>query len=77
MARAAREARGARLAGHHYRDIQDGILRLATEGAEVGQVNALPVIEFDGIDYGVRSRVSATVRVGEGREGDSGPRAGG
>ncbi|WP_297529786.1 Lon protease family protein [Thiohalobacter sp.] len=65
-ARAAREARGARLAEHHYRDIQDGILRLATEGAEVGQVNALPVIEFDGIDYGVPSRVSATVRVGEG-----------
>ncbi len=50
--------------------VQETILRgtfmIDTEGAEVGQVNGLSVIQLGGFAFGRPSRITATVRMGKG-----------
>jgi len=46
--------------------IVDGTLRVETEGARVGQLNGLSIIELGDHRFGMPSRVSATVALGRG-----------
>ncbi len=47
-------------------EIQSGTLVIETEGAKVGQINALSVIQLDSFMFGRPSRISATVHMGKG-----------
>lgn len=57
--------RRADLPGRRFRDrMTSGTLRVKTEGAEVGQVNGLAVIQAGPLTYGFPLRVTATVGAG-------------
>jgi lon-related putative ATP-dependent protease len=43
------------------------MIRVRTDGAEVGQVNGLSVLQLGEFSFGQPSRISATVRLGDGR----------
>lgn len=47
-------------------EIQRGTLVIETDGTQVGQVNALSVVQLDGFAFGRPSRISCTVRLGKG-----------
>jgi len=47
-------------------EIQRGTLVIETEGAKVGQINALSVLQLDSFMFGRPSRISATVSMGKG-----------
>ncbi|MGE3389279.1 MAG: Lon protease family protein [Gammaproteobacteria bacterium] len=51
--------------------LQESILRgvkvIATDGAAVGQINGLSVLNTDSISFGLPSRITATTRIGDGR----------
>lgn len=63
---AARIFRGDRYREEVLRAIREHELRLAVEGAAVGQVNGLSVVELGNTLIGRPSRITATVRLGEG-----------
>jgi lon-related putative ATP-dependent protease len=63
---AARVFRGDRYREMVLRAIREGELRLVVEGGAVGQVNGLSVVELGEILIGRPSRITATVRLGEG-----------
>jgi lon-related putative ATP-dependent protease len=46
--------------------VRRGQLRVELEGARIGQVNALSVVELGGFAFGLPSRVTARVRMGRG-----------
>ena len=46
------------------------IVKIATAGAEVGQINALSVMQIGGFAFGRPSRITARVRMGQGRVTD-------
>ena len=47
-------------------EIQRGTLVIETDGAQVGQINALSVLQLDSFMFGRPSRISATVSMGKG-----------
>ncbi|MFZ5514621.1 MAG: Lon protease family protein [Pseudomonadota bacterium] len=63
---AARIFRGDRYREEVLRAIREDELRLVVEGGAVGQVNGLSVVELGEILIGRPSRITATVRLGEG-----------
>ncbi|TQV62960.1 MAG: AAA family ATPase [Halothiobacillaceae bacterium] len=62
----ARQFRGDRYREAILRAIREGEIRLAVSGEAVGQLNGLSVIEMGEILIGRPSRITATVRLGEG-----------
>ncbi len=58
--------RSDRVREHIHEAIKRGNLLIDTDGQRAGQVNALSVIELGDFMFGQPSRISATVRVGEG-----------
>ncbi len=62
----AQVERADRLRDRWYESIQRGVIRIRTEGAEVGQVNGLSVIDLGNFSFGSPSRISANTRLGEG-----------
>ncbi len=63
---AARRRRGGRIA-ERYRDaILRQTVRIETEGARIGQVNGLALVELGEARFGHPTRIAATVRYGEG-----------
>lgn len=46
------------------REFRDGYLLVQTQGSQIGQVNALTVLESDGMAFGKPSRITAAVGVG-------------
>lgn len=47
--------------------IRRNTIRIRTDGAEIGQVNGLSVLQLGEVAFGQPSRISATVRLGDGR----------
>ncbi len=58
--------RSDRVREHIHEAIKRGTLLIDTSGKRAGQVNALSVIELGDFIFGQPSRITATVRVGEG-----------
>ncbi|MDX9740756.1 MAG: ATP-binding protein [Gammaproteobacteria bacterium] len=58
--------RADRLRQRTYEEIARDTLMVDTEGAATGQINGISVIELGGFAFGQPSRITATVRVGEG-----------
>lgn len=63
---AARDHRLGRLRERSLARFADGTLRVVTEGAVVGQVNALSVLAVGELAFGQPSRITARVRLGRG-----------
>jgi lon-related putative ATP-dependent protease len=59
--------RADRLRERSYEMIQRGFVLLDTEGAEVGQVNGLSVLQLGSFAFGRPSRITARVRMGAGK----------
>ncbi len=59
--------RADRLRERSYEMIQRGFLLIDTEGAEVGQVNGLSVLQLGSFAFGRPSRITARVRMGAGK----------
>ncbi len=66
LARNARERRLGRIREKIIEQILRGTLRIDTDGAVIGQINGLSVISTGDTSYGVPTRITATVRPGEG-----------
>jgi len=62
----ARIFRSDRLRERTQEQIRRGTVLIETEGARVGQINGLAVIQLDGFAFGRPSRISAKVRLGKG-----------
>lgn len=62
--------RADRLRDRAQETIQRNIVLIDTEGAKVGQVNGLSVLQLGGFAFGKPSRISARVRFGAGRVTD-------
>jgi len=58
--------RADRLRERIYEEIARGTVLIDTEGARVGQINGLSVIELGGFAFGQPARITATARLGEG-----------
>lgn len=63
----ARIRRADRLRERSYEMIQRGFLLIDTEGAAVGQVNGLSVLQLGSFAFGRPSRITARVRMGAGK----------
>jgi predicted ATP-dependent protease len=63
---AARRRRAGRIHERVLESIERGFLAIRLEGREVGQVNALSVIQLGDVSFGHPSRVTASVRLGRG-----------
>ncbi|MDR3086459.1 MAG: AAA family ATPase [Azoarcus sp.] len=63
---AARARRANRYPDQVRESMLDGTTLIATSGARAGQINALVVVELAGERFGYPSRISATVRLGDG-----------
>ncbi len=61
-----RVTRMDRVRSNIYEAIERGEILIATEGWRVGQINALSVMQLGEFVFGQPSRITATVRVGEG-----------
>jgi len=59
--------RADRLRDKAQEGIQRDILRIATEGSSVGQINGLSVLSLGQFSFGRPSRITARVRMGRGR----------
>jgi lon-related putative ATP-dependent protease len=62
--------RSDRLRDKSNEGIARGIMLVATEGAEVGQINGLSVLSLGDLSYGRPTRITARVRMGAGRVTD-------
>lgn len=60
------EHRASRVREQMERQIQRGTLRIESDGARIGQVNGLAVMQLGGYAFGKASRISATARLGGG-----------
>ena len=58
--------RSSRIRDQFYDSIRDGSTLVSTEGAVVGQVNALSVLSTGGFEFGLSNRVTATCYYGDG-----------
>ena len=63
----ARERRASRLRDRSREAILEGVALIATEGARVGQVNGLSVVEIGGFAFGRPTRITCQVRPGAGK----------
>jgi len=61
------EKRLGRIPEHIHESIGDGTLLIDTSGTQVGQVNGLSVAELGRTRFGQPSRITATVRLGDGK----------
>src|SRR5262249_15402965 len=59
--------RADRLRARARETMPRGVVLVDTEGAEVGRINGLPVIQLGSFSFGRPSRITARVRVGSGR----------
>lgn len=66
MAINAQIRRGSRIHEQIHDSIQRGLLLIESRGAEVGQVNGLSVMELGDIGFGMPTRITAQVRMGDG-----------
>ena len=66
-AAAARERRLARIRDRAIEQIDQGTVRISTEGSVVGMINGLAVLQLGGFAFGRPSRITASVRMGAGR----------
>ncbi len=64
---AARERRLARIRDRAIEQIDEGTVRIATEGRVTGMINGLAVLQLGGFAFGRPSRITASVRMGAGR----------
>lgn len=62
----ARRRRASRIYERILESIERGAITIRTEGSEIGQVNALSVIQLGDTAFGHPSRVTASVRLGRG-----------
>jgi len=62
----AQARRADRLQGRLQEAIERGVILVSTQGAAMGQVNGLTVIEMGGYAFGIPHRITARVRLGEG-----------
>lgn len=58
--------RSDRIQRRTFDEITRGIVQIDTQGARVGQVNGISVVELGGLAFGQPNRISATARLGEG-----------
>lgn len=58
--------RSSRIRDQYYASIRDGSTMLSTQGAVVGQINALSVLSTGGFEFGLPARVTATCHYGDG-----------
>lgn len=63
----ARERRLARIRDRSIEQIDEGIVRIATDGEVVGAINGLAVLQLGGFAFGRPSRITASVRMGAGK----------
>jgi len=63
----ARERRLARLRDRSIDQVEEGLVRIAIEGAVPGQINGLAVLQIGGFAFGRPSRITASVRMGSGK----------
>ena len=63
----ARERRLARIRDRAIEQIDQGTVRIRTEGSVVGMINGLAVLQLGGFAFGRPSRITASVRMGAGR----------
>ena len=66
-ATAARRRRSDRIPERMREQIERGTILIETDGAKVGQINGLAVIQVAGNAFGRPSRISALVRMGRGQ----------
>ena len=59
--------RSSRIKERTQEQFERGIVSLATDGAKVGQINALSVLQLGEFSFGRPSRITARVRLGKGR----------
>jgi lon-related putative ATP-dependent protease len=59
--------RADRVKDHAQETIERGVILVDTEGAKVGQINGLAVMQIGNFSFGRPSRISARVAVGHGR----------
>ena len=59
--------RADRLRERLYEEMTRQTLRIETEGARPGQINALAVVSTGDFDFGHPSRITATARIGDGK----------
>ncbi|MGR8940124.1 MAG: Lon protease family protein [Gammaproteobacteria bacterium] len=64
QALAAREFRNGRIAGIMLEEMLDGTILIDTEGAAVGKINGLTVLEIGGSSFGAPARITTTVYPG-------------
>jgi lon-related putative ATP-dependent protease len=64
---AAQQRRGGRLRERVLEEIRQGTLIIETSGSRVGQVNGLGVVELGHVAFGHPTRITARVRLGQGR----------
>jgi lon-related putative ATP-dependent protease len=67
---AERIQRADRLRDRSQETMQRGIVLIDTEGEKTGQVNGLSVLDLGGFSFGRPSRITARVRMGQGRVTD-------
>ncbi|MEZ4830882.1 MAG: Lon-insertion domain-containing protein [Caldilineaceae bacterium] len=63
---AAQEYRSGRFPERSRESIIQGTVRIATSGAEIGQINGLSVMDLGKVRFGQPSRITARVRMGAG-----------
>ena len=63
----ARERRQDRVRHRLQQEVLRGTLLIASEGARVGQVNGLAVLQLGGFAFGMPNRITARVRLGGGK----------
>ncbi len=61
------ERRVSRVRERSYETITDETILIDTDGADVGQINGLSVLQLGGFSFGKPTRISARVGVGNGR----------
>ncbi|WP_417546417.1 Lon protease family protein [Marinobacter sp.] len=62
-----REYRASRIRERSLEQIRRGVMMIATEGAQVGQVNGLSVLQIGATRFGQPTRITATARPGKGQ----------
>ena len=65
-----REYRASRIRERSLEQIQRGVVMIATEGSQVGQVNGLSVLQLGATRFGQPTRITATARPGKGQVAD-------
>ncbi len=62
-----RQRRADRLYRRLREQVRNGVLRIETDGARIGQVNGLSVVTLGGFSFGHPNRITAQARLGTGR----------